>query len=60
MWTEIKSKAKMELLHILFMSSVSLTEGITNLKSDERREPTPRLIERLENVIRTFERYEFI
>lgn len=59
MWAEIKSKAKMELLHVLFMNSVSLTKGVTTLGSNERPKPKRHLIERLRNVILAFELYHF-
>lgn len=60
MWDEIKNQAKLELLHVLFMSSVSLAEGVTNLKSDERPKPSRNLVKRLRNSIETFERYDFL
>lgn len=60
MRAEIKNKAKMELLHALFMNSVSLAEGVTTLEtSNERPMPTPDLINRLRNLILSFERYDF-
>lgn len=65
MWTEIRHKAKMELLHALFMNSVSLTESISNLEdcintNNKRPAPKADLIERLRNLILTFEKYEFL
>lgn len=52
----------MELLHALFMNSVSLAEGVTTLETcanNERPEPTPNLIDRLRNLILKFEKYDF-
>lgn len=58
MRAEIKSKAKMELMHALFMNSVSLAEGDKSLESKERTKPSSELIRRLENLLFTFERYD--